>query len=117
MNDPLTGNIDPEVREALEHWQTYRPTMYAELQASGKLLEMAIAAHEATVEEEYNLHMEFISQGYPSPTAFLMAQEVVRQRYIFLPAEEDVPVLRQSEQGLYSYNPEESETGSPGEAS
>lgn len=76
-------------REALRHWHKYRPRMYAELHASGKLHEMAIEADERTAADEDAYHMALVEQGYDSPIAFLMAREAVRERYIYLPAEAD----------------------------
>jgi hypothetical protein len=76
-------------REALRHWHKYRPKMYAELHASGKLHEMAIEADERTAADEDELHMSLVEQGYASPIAFEMAREAVRERYIYLSAEED----------------------------
>jgi hypothetical protein len=77
--------------------------MYAELHASGKLHEMAIAADEATAEDEDELHMALMKQGYASPIAFEMAREAVRERYICLPTEEDVPELQVNGEGLYYF--------------
>lgn len=92
-----------EVREALKHWREHRPRMYAELEAAGTLVETAIAACQVTAEEECDLHSTLIRQGHPSPIAFEMAREMVRERYVFLPAEEDVPDLMRLDNGLYSY--------------
>lgn len=92
---------------ALEHWHKYRPRMYAELHASGKLHEMAIAAGEATAEETMDLHEALMRQGYASPIAFEMAREAVRERYIYLPSEEDVPELQMNDEGLFVVEPAE----------
>ena len=94
-------------REALRHWHKYRPRMYAELHASGKLHEMAIAADEATAEDEMDLHEALMRQGYASPIAFEMAREAVRERYIYLPSEEDVPELEMNDEGLFVVEPAE----------
>jgi hypothetical protein len=99
-----------EVHEALNHWYKYRPQMYAELYAAGTLREMVIAACEATASDEYDLHMKLMQQGYPSDAAFEMAREMVRERYIFLPTEEDVPDLMRLDSGLYSYQPDPPES-------
>jgi hypothetical protein len=77
--------------------------MYAELHASGKLHEMAIAAYEATFADEENLQLALMRQGYASPIAFEMAREAVRERYIYLPAEEDEPELEVNGEGLYYF--------------
>jgi hypothetical protein len=95
MSDPELPPVEfppsfPDgARDALRHWHKYRPKMYAELHASGKLHEMAIEADERTADEQYELHMDLIEQGYPSPIAFETAREAVRERYIYLPAEAD----------------------------
>ena len=87
--------------DALAHWHKYRPQMYAELHANGKLHEMAIAADEATAEDEDAMHEALMKQGYPSPIAFEMAREAVRERYVYLPSEEDVPELQTNDEGLF----------------
>jgi|GEM_PF-1459883 hypothetical protein len=99
-----------EVREALKHWREHRPRMYAELEAAGTLVETAIAACEATADEEYDLHMKLIEQGHLSPVAFEIAREMVRERYVFLPTEEDVPDLMRLDSGLYSFQPDTPES-------
>ncbi|MBE9062883.1 hypothetical protein [cf. Phormidesmis sp. LEGE 11477] len=96
----------PDVADALRHWREHRPKMYTELYQSGTLLETANAAFEATVDEEEQIHFALIRQGYDSPTAFIMAKQAVRERYIYLPTEEDVPELMTTETGLYTYQPE-----------
>lgn len=70
---------------------------------------MAIAADEATFEDEDELHMALIKQGYASPIAYEMAREVIRERYIYLPSEEDVPELQMTDEGLYTFESQESE--------
>jgi hypothetical protein len=105
----LPAYLPPGAWNALEHWHKYRPKMYAELHASGKLHEMAIAAYEATSEEQYDLHMALIKQGYASPIAFEMAREAVRERYIYLPTEEDVPELQVNGEGLYYFESEDTD--------
>lgn len=90
-------------RAALRHWHKHRPRMYAELHASGKLHKMAIAADEATFADEDALHNALMKQGYASPIAFEMARQAVRERYIYLPSEEDVPELQMTAEGLYTF--------------
>ncbi|HEY9644988.1 MAG TPA: hypothetical protein V6C88_01390 [Chroococcidiopsis sp.] len=96
-------SFPPGARAALRHWHQYRPQMYADLHASGTLHEMAIAADEATAAAEDALHMAFIDQGYANPIAFEMARQAVRERYIYLPSEDDVPELQINDEGLYSF--------------
>lgn len=102
----IPSGVLPGVAEALSHWHEHRPKMYTELHQNGTLLEAAIAALEATEEEEDEIHHALIKQGYNSPTAFVMAQQMVRERYIYLPTEEDVPELMTTESGLYAYQPQ-----------
>jgi len=71
--------------EAVSHWKRFRPKLYRELKASGKLQEAAERAAEQTAEDLALL----ISQGYPEDGAW----EIVRERYVFLPSQRDVPEL------------------------
>ena len=94
---------------ALRHWREHRPKMYAELYKQGKLFEAANAAHEATMDDAEEIEQALIKQqGYDGPTAFIIAQQMTRERYIYLPTEEDVPDLMMSEAGMYIYQPEQS---------
>lgn len=93
--------------DALEHWHKHRPRMYAELHASGKLHEMAIAADEMTASDEMDMHEALMRQGYASPIAFETARQTVRERYIYLPSEEDVPELKMNDEGLFVVEPPE----------
>jgi len=102
-------SFPPGAREALRHWHKYRPKMYGELHASGKLHEMAIAADEATAADEDELHMSLVEQGYANPIAFEMARQIVRERYIYLPAEEDVPELQANDAGFYVFESQDVE--------
>jgi hypothetical protein len=98
----------PGVANALRHWHEHRPRMYTQLYAQGNLLEMATAAYEATVDDTDVLRAELVqTQQYDEPTAFTLAQQIVRERYIYLPTEEDVPELMQTESGIYIFQPEQ----------
>lgn len=110
MSDNASLNLPPiefppsfpvGAREALRHWHKYRPRMYAELHASGKLHEIAIAADEATAEDEDAMHEALMRQGVASPIAFEIARQAVRERYIYLPSEEDVPDIQINDEGLF----------------
>lgn len=72
------------------HWREHRPNMVRELEAQGKLKESLYEAQERTLDE-----MEAITerleteQGLTVQQAHDQAWEIVRERYILLPAEED----------------------------
>lgn len=94
------------VANALRHWHEHRPRMYTELHEKGTLLDMAVAAYEATVDDESEIQYDLEEKGYDTYTAVVMSQQAVRERYIYLPTEEDCPELMQSESGLYAFEPE-----------
>lgn len=72
-------------QQAKEHWKQYRPKMYRDLQQQGQLQRMLYRAQEATKEE----YAQMVHAGMDSRTAW----EMVRERYLFLPDEKDVPML------------------------
>ena len=96
----------PGAMAALEHWREHRPKMYTQLYNNGTLLDMADAADEATANDLDEIHNALIKQGMDSPTAFVEARQIVRDRYIHLPTEEDVPELATTESGIYIYQPD-----------
>ena len=71
--------------KAKEHWKNVRPRMYAELKASGKLDELAQAAARSTREAVAAL----VEKGWSDDQAW----EAVREDWVFLPSEEDLPNL------------------------
>jgi len=75
-------NSSPWVNQAKEHWKKYCPKLYAELQKTGVLHERAVEAAEQT---ENDLLDAVNNHGVDYQAAW----EVVRERYIFLPAEDD----------------------------
>ena len=93
---------------ALRHWHEHRPKMYSDLHRQGKLFEAANTAWEATVDDSMEIESALVKQGYEAPTAFVIAQQATRERYIYLPTEEDVPDLMRTEAGIYIYQPEQS---------
>ena len=97
----------PGAVDALRHWREHRPKMYTELYNKGTLCDAATAAHEATVDDRMEIQHQFEKQGMDAPTAFVEARQIVRERYIYLPTEEDVPELSKTESGLYVYQPDE----------
>jgi hypothetical protein len=70
---------------AIEHWKKYRPKMYRELLKGGKLQERVVKAAQLTEEALEDL----LSEGVPYDQAW----ELVREMWICLPTEEDVPLL------------------------
>lgn len=98
----------PDAASALRHWHEHRPKMYADLLQQGKLFEAANAAQEATMDDATEIENGLIEQGYEGATAFIIAKQATRERYIYLPTEEDVPNLMTTEAGIYIYQPEQS---------
>jgi hypothetical protein len=85
--------LSPWAQQAVEHWRKYRPK-YAQLFQSGELYERAEKAAQQTNKEYQN----GITNGMLSHESW----EVVRERYLFLPAEEDVPLLGENPNGYES---------------
>jgi hypothetical protein len=76
----------PWVSQAKAHWKQFRPKMYAELEKKGLLHERAVKAAEQTEDDLLHLVNE---EGLDHQAAW----EAVRERYLFLPSEEDQPDL------------------------
>lgn len=76
---------------AAEHWRKYRPKMYAELVAGGQLERRANKAAKLTREAL----VESIHNGMPYDQAW----EAVREMWMYLPNEEDVPNLGEDPEG------------------
>lgn len=74
-------------RMAERHWRQYLPRLTAELEAKGQLHPMLLEAEEKTEAELDSLRRHFIQQGWMPRQAHDLAWEIVRERYIFLPAE------------------------------
>ena len=83
--------LSPWAQQAVEHWRKYRPKMYAQLFQSGELYERAEKAVQQTNKE----YQDGITSGMLPHESW----EVVRERYLFLPAEEDVPLLGENPNG------------------
>jgi hypothetical protein len=71
--------------QALNHWKEFRPKMYAELEKSGRLYEAAQQAADQTMDAL----MALLQKGMDYQTAW----ESVREQWMFLPSEEDLPEL------------------------
>ena len=76
--------------------------MYTELHDNGTLLETAIAAAEAASADLDDIQASLEAE-YDAPTAFVMAQRIAYERYIYLPTEEDVPELMATSEGIPFY--------------
>lgn len=77
--------VEPWVTEARVHWRKYRPTMYRQLERSGKLTErLEKAARRA--------HNECIASIQAGMTPW-EAESEAKKNHLFLPAEEDMPEI------------------------
>ena len=75
---------------AERHWREFRPEMVRELEAQGKLEEALYEAQERTLDEMETI-MERLEtgQGMTVQQSKDAAWEIVRERYILLPPEEE----------------------------
>lgn len=75
---------------AERHWREHRPKMVRELEAKGRLQEALYEAQELTTDEMLAI-MERLEteQGLTVQQSKDAAWEIVRERYLFLPAEDD----------------------------
>lgn len=95
MSHPSLQNqqtLNPWAQQAKKHWKEFRPKMYRELQRSGQLNQALRQAAENTVEDLINC----IHRGMKYDQAW----ELVRERYLFLPSEEDQPHLAEQNDPL-----------------
>jgi len=74
---------------AESHWREFRPKMVKELEASGKLEEALHEAQERTLDELLELETKLEADGLTLQQARDQAWEVVRERYILLPPEDE----------------------------
>jgi hypothetical protein len=74
-------------RMAEAHWREHCPRLVRELEAQGKLREALVEAQEQTAGEMIRLLRELHRQGLTSQQAHDQAWELVREKYLFLPAE------------------------------
>ena len=75
-------------RMAEKHWREHRPKMVRELERKGLLRQMLLEAQEKTKDEMATMRLELMKQGKTAQQANDQAWEMVRERYILLPAEE-----------------------------
>jgi hypothetical protein len=82
--------LHPYAVQALDHWQKYLPKMYAELERKGELIQAARDAAEQTLNDLDQIEEELLAGARHEPAeAGRIAWELVRERYILLPAEDD----------------------------
>jgi uncharacterized protein YggE len=75
-------------RQAEKHWREHCPNLVRELEARGQLHAMLLEAEEKTKDEMATLRLELMKQGKTAQQANDQAWEMVREKYILLPAEE-----------------------------
>ena len=78
---------------AERHWREFRPAMVNELEAKGTLMEALFEAQEATLDEMETLTRKLETEQNLTPQqAQDQAWEMIREKYILLPAEESLSV-------------------------
>jgi len=76
---------------AERHWREFRPTMVRQLEAEGRLKEALYEAQETTLDEmeELTAELEWGEQKLTPQQAHDQAWEMIRERYILLPPEDE----------------------------
>jgi len=74
-------------RMAEKHWREHCPKLVSELEQRGLLQQMLQEAEEKTKDEMAELRIQLMKQGKTAQQAHDQAWEMVRERYILLPAE------------------------------
>ena len=78
---------------AKRHWTEFRPQMVKELVAKGTLTEALYEAQETTLDEMETLTRKLETEQKLTPQqAHDQAWEMIREKYILLPAEESLSV-------------------------
>ena len=76
---------------AERHWREFRPKMVQELEAKGTLTEALFEAQERTIEEMEALTRKLETEQKLTPQqAHDRAWEMIREKYILLPPEENL---------------------------
>ncbi len=74
---------------AERHWREFLPKMVQDLEANGTLMETLFEAQETTIEEMEALTRQLETEQKMTPQqAHDRAWEMIREKYILLPAEE-----------------------------
>jgi hypothetical protein len=89
MNTKPTYPISAYGLMAERHWREFRPKMVRELEATGKLKEALYEAQERTLDELLDLETKLETDGLTKQQASDQAWEMVRERYILLPPEDE----------------------------
>lgn len=74
---------------AERHWREFRPKMVRELEETGKLEEALHEAQERTLDELMALETKLEADGLTTQQARDQAWEMVREKYILLPPEDE----------------------------
>ena len=75
---------------AERHWREFRPRMVQDLEAKGTLMETLFEAQERTLDEMETLTRQLETEQKLTPQqAHDQAWEMIREKYILLPPEED----------------------------
>jgi hypothetical protein len=74
---------------AESHLREFRPKMVRELEEAGRLEEALYEAQERTLDELLPLEDKRVADGLTMDQASRQAWEMVRERYIFLPPEDE----------------------------
>ena len=78
---------------AERHWREFRPVMVRELEAKGTLMEALFEAQETTIDEMETLTRKLETEMDLTPQqAETTAWEMIREKYILLPAEGSLSV-------------------------
>ncbi len=72
---------------AEQHWRVHRSRMVAEMERTSTLQQMLLEAEEKTKDEMDAIRRQLTEQGFTPQQAQDQAWEMVRERYILLPAE------------------------------
>jgi hypothetical protein len=76
---------------AERHWREFRPVMVRELEAKGTLMEALFEAQETTINEMEALTRQLETEQKLTPQqAHDQAWEMIREKYILLPPEENL---------------------------
>ena len=92
QNDQLETNMSTLTQYGLmaeEHWREHRPEMVAEMERIGTLQQMLLEAEGKTKDEMDAIRRQLIQQGLTPQQAHDQAWEMVREKYILLPPEND----------------------------
>ena len=74
---------------AQQHWRQHRPRMVAEMERTGTLQQMLLEAERKTKDEMDAIRRQLLQQGLTPQQAHDQAWEMVGEKYILLPAEND----------------------------